>query len=51
MASLLFRPVDQDGVIHDIPAADTPPTIEIIGLAIKPFVRHETAALCAFHGE
>jgi hypothetical protein len=30
--------------------ADTSPAIKIIGLAIKPFVVHETTALCAFHG-
>jgi len=49
MASLLFQPVTQDDVVHDIATADASPTIEIIGLAIKPLVRHKTAALCAFH--
>ncbi len=50
MTSLLFQPVTQDGVVHDIATADAPPTIEIIGLGIKPLVGHETTALCALHG-
>ncbi len=48
--SLLFRPVPQDYVVHNIATADTSPAIKIIGLAVKPFVIHETTALCAFHG-
>ena len=48
--SLLFRPVTQDYVVHNIAAADTSPAIKIIALAIKPFVIHETAARCALHG-
>ena len=48
--SLTFRPVTQDYVVHNIAAADTSPAIKIIGLAIKPFVIHETTALRAFHG-
>ncbi len=48
--SLLFRPVTQNYVVHNIAAADTSPAIKIIALAIKPFVIHETAARCALHG-
>jgi hypothetical protein len=48
--SLLFRPVTQDYVVHNIAAADTSPAIEIIGPIVKPFVTHEAAALYAFPG-
>jgi len=48
-ASLLFRPVTQNYVVHNIAAADTSPAIKIIALAIKPFVIHQTAARCALH--
>ena len=48
--SLLFLPVTQDDVVHDIATADTSPAIKGVSPVIKPFVMHDAAALCAFHG-